>query len=137
VLALSLAAVEGLPDGLGQVLGQIPDALVGVRGSGEDTLHVHLFTEAQHVEGFGVLIQGVEGFVPGGQDLARAGVEVAGLLVPDGQVFAVEAHFVGLWPPHLVVGGCARFCMTQTASSSRSAHSSGVAAYRGPKSARP
>ena len=53
-----------------------------------------------------VRADGVEGLVPGRQDLAGGGVEVvAGCLVPDGQLVALEPHDVGGGPPDLVVGG--------------------------------
>jgi hypothetical protein len=52
-----------------------------------------------------VSADGVERVVPGGQELAGGGVEVAaGCLVPDRLVSVTEANRVGGGPPDLVVG---------------------------------
>nr|WP_188195601.1 hypothetical protein [Nonomuraea sp. SYSU D8015] len=62
VLPLSLT-VQGLAEALRQVLGQVPDALIGVRRPGEHALDVHLIAEADHVHG--LVVELVECFVSG------------------------------------------------------------------------
>ena len=62
--------------------------------------------EPGHVQRLVLVADGVEGLVPGGQDLAGGGVEVvAAGLVPDRQLAVVVLDLVGGWPPDLVVGG--------------------------------
>jgi hypothetical protein len=92
-------------DVLGQVLGQVADAPAGVPGSGEYALGVEPGAEPGHVLRLVVVADGVEGLVPGGQDLAGVRVEVgAGVLVPDREVPAVVLDGFGGGPPDLVLG---------------------------------
>ena len=55
-------------DLLGEVLGQVPDAPLGVLGPGQDPVGVELGPEPGHVPRIIVRADGVEGLVPGGQD---------------------------------------------------------------------
>src|SRR5690606_28136235 len=94
-------------DVLGQVLGQVAHAPVGVGRARHDPLGVDLASEAHHVEGFRsrVGVQGVQRLVPGGQHFTGGRVEVVtGRLVEGGQVRPVVDDLVGGRPPHLVVG---------------------------------
>ncbi len=92
-------------DVLGQVLGEVADAPGGVARSGEDALGVEPGAEPGDVQRLVVRADGVEGVVPGGQELAGRRVEVpAGWLVPDGQVRVVVHDPIGRGPPDLVVG---------------------------------
>ena len=67
----------GLPDGFGEVLGEVADGLVGVLG--DDALQVELRPEPHHVRRLRVRVgvQGVEGLLPGGEQFAGVGVGVA------------------------------------------------------------
>ena len=66
----------------------------------------NLVAEPGHVQRLVVGADGVEGLVPGRQELAGRGVEVAAAgLVPDRQAGVVVLDRVGGWPPDLVVGG--------------------------------
>ena len=57
------------------------------------------------MERFAVLVEGVEGLVPGGEYFAGGGVEVVATgLVPDRQPTVVVFDLGGGWPPDLVVG---------------------------------
>ena len=92
-------------DLLGQVFGEVADAPAGVFGPGQDALGVELGPEPGDVQRFIVRADGVEGLVPGRQDLPGRGVEVvAGRFVPDGQLVVLVPDYVG-GPPDLVVGG--------------------------------
>ena len=92
-------------DVLGQVLGEVADAPAGVLRSGEHALGVEPRAEPGYVQRLVLVADGVEGLVPGRQDLAGVGVEVgAGVLVPDRQVAAVVCDGLGGGPPDLVVG---------------------------------
>ena len=72
---------------------------------GEHALGVEPVSEPGHVQRLVLVADGVEGLVPGGQDFPGGRVEVgACLLVPHGQLVAVEADDGGIGPPHLVVG---------------------------------
>ena len=69
VVGGGVVGVEGVAEVLGQVLGEVADALVRVRRSGDDALNIDLRTEADHVQRFGrvVGVELVECLVPGGQ----------------------------------------------------------------------
>jgi hypothetical protein len=90
---------------LGQVLGEVADALAGVAGSGEDALGVEPGPEPGHVLRLVTVAYGVEGLVPGREDFTGVRVEVgAGVVVPDRQVPAVVGDVCD-GPPDLVVRG--------------------------------
>ena len=99
-IGVGLVAVAEL---LGQVLGQISDAPSGVFGPGEHTLGVELSAEPDHMQRLIIWANGVQGLVPGGQQLASGGVEVAAAgLIPDRQIVALEPDLICSWPPDLV-----------------------------------
>jgi hypothetical protein len=82
-VSAGLVAVAEL---LGQVLGQVADAPGGVFGPGEHALGVELGPEAGHMQGLVIIGDGVQGLIPGGQQLAGGGVEVAAAgLIPTGR----------------------------------------------------
>ena len=75
---------ERVGDGLGEVLGQIANSPVRLRCTTDEALHVRLAAEPQHMRGPGVLVvvEFVEGLVPGGQRGVGVGVDVGlGLVV--------------------------------------------------------
>ena len=91
---------------LGQVLGQVADAPGGVLGPGEHALGVELRPEPGHVQRLVVRADGVEGLVPGRQQLAGHRVEVAAGAphAISGRCPPSYAHGVGAGPPDLVIG---------------------------------
>ncbi len=102
-VSVRLMAVAEL---LGQVLGQISDTPGGVLGPGEHALGVELGPEPHHMPRIVIRADGVQGFIPGRQQLAGGGVEVAAAdLIPHRQIVAIEADGVGGGPPDLVVDG--------------------------------
>jgi hypothetical protein len=85
---------------------QVADAPAGVFRSGGHALGAELGPEPGHMQWRVMLADGVEGLIPGRQDFAGRGVDVAASsFVPDRQVVAVEADDVGGGPPDLVAGG--------------------------------
>ena len=107
MLALGIGVwVVAVAELLGQVLGQIADAPGGVLGPGEHALGVEFGPEPDHMPRLVIRADSIQGVIPGREQLAGGGVEVAAAgLVPDRQIVALEPHAVGGWPPDLVVGG--------------------------------
>jgi hypothetical protein len=102
-VAFGLVAVG---DVLGEVLGQVADAAGRVLGPTQHALGVEAIPEAGDVQRFGLVVDGVEGLVPGGQDLAGRRVEVgARLVVPHRRRAVLEANDGRVGPPDLVVSG--------------------------------
>src|SRR4051794_17665931 len=103
-----VVGVEGVAEVLGQILGQIDEALVSIRRSSEHALNVDLSAEARHVQGLGrlVSVELVECLVPGGQQLpggrvevvaglsVRVGLSAFGPLTPDRKMVTVEADLI-------------------------------------------
>ena len=80
-------------DLLGQVLGQVADAAVGVPGPGEHALSVEPGPEAGHMLRLISRADRVERVIPGLEDFAGRRVEVvAGILIPDRQLVAREPN---------------------------------------------
>jgi hypothetical protein len=102
-VGVGLVAVAEL---LGEVLGQIADAAGGALGPGEHALGVELGPEPGHMQRLILRTNGVQGVIPGGQQLAGGGVEVAAAgVIPHRQVVTLEPDLTGGGPPDLVVGG--------------------------------
>jgi len=51
-----LGEAGGLPDALGEVLGEVADVSAGFLGAAEDPLHVDLFPEPSHVRRVGQVL---------------------------------------------------------------------------------
>ena len=68
---------SGATDGLVDVLAQVADGPLSPGCPGGQALDVVLFTEASHVRRSGLGVHGVEGLVPGGEQLAGGRVGVA------------------------------------------------------------
>ena len=102
---IALSGVDGA-ELLGQVFGEVADALAGVFRSGDDPLGVELGPEPGDVQRLIVRADGVEGVVPGREQLPGGRVEVpAGRFVPGRQLVIAVLELVRGWPPDLMVGG--------------------------------
>jgi hypothetical protein len=87
-------------DLLGQVLGQVADALLGVLGPGQHALGVELRAEPSHMPGLIVRADRIQRVLPGLEDFAGGRVEVAaGIVIPDGQLVTGEPDGIRRGPP--------------------------------------
>ncbi len=88
---------------LRQIFGQVADQPSGVAAVRGHPVRADLHAEPDNVRGFFVVLDGVQRLIPRRQRPARVRVDVAGLLVPDGQPAGAVERPVAGWPPDLVI----------------------------------